>query len=399
MNITDYGAVPGSDISAATHAAMLAGHGVVPAGNWVVDPATGIKLDQPGMRLELEPGAIVTVAPTSLPNYAAVTISADDCTVTGPGTIVGDLTTHTGSTGEWGHGISIVAGGDYATVERVTVVECWGDGVYVSGGVLGAHIVDVTSLRNRRNGLSVVGATGAKIDGGRFNYSGTIGGGTAPRGGIYFEPNPNSGLHVIEFSANNVEASYNLGAGIAVIRAAAQTTRGRIAGAVTVGNGGAGVYSAGSTGSLAADVSDVTAAYNLHGVNATAPGMIVSGGHIYSNTQHGVTASAKVKLKGTTIDYNQRSGVLLAAGADSSSLVGVESSANSTSGSYVEVDIAADNCHVVGSLVLPSSAASWGVAVRSGATKARLVGSTILPGASGSVSAQADTVQTGLIKA
>lgn len=399
MNITDYGAVPGVDISAATHAAMLAGDGVVPAGSWVVDPATGIKLDQPGMRLELEQVATIVVLPTALPNYAAVTISAANCTVTGAGMIVGDLVTHTGTTGEWGHGISIAAGGHYATVERVTVVECWGDGVYVGGGVNGAHIVDVTSLRNRRNGLSVVAATGAKIDGGRFNYSGTVGGGTAPRGGIYFEPNPNSGLHVIEFSANNVEASYNVGAGIAVVRQAAQTTRGRIAGAVVAGNGGAGIYSAGSAGSLAADVSDVTASYNLHGVNAAAAGLVVTGGHFYANTQHGVTASAKVRLKGVAIDYNGRSGVVFAAGADSSSMVGVESVSNATSGAYVEVDIAADQCHVVGSLVDPSGSGSWGVAVRSGATKARLVGSTILPGTSGSVSAQTDTVQTGLIKA
>jgi len=341
------------------------------------------------------------ISPACRWGYSVITISEADCKVKG-GQIIGDVRTHLGSTGEWGHGISILTGGDGARVEDVKVHECWGDGIYVGGGVDDVVLTRCDCRINRRNGASVTGASGVKFEGGCYNSNGTVNG-TAPKGGIYFEPNPNVGTDVVEFSVNGVDCNYNAGAGIGLIRAETHTTRGKVSNSTCAGNAGPGILGAGALGSMMVDLTGMTLSYNLHGVQAAALGLNFAGGHFYSNSQNGVTATAKVKLKGVTVDYNGRTGVAFADGASNSALIGSEVSNNATSATatYPEVDIAADTCHVVGSVVLPATGgnrASWGVVVRSTASKAKLNAVTITSGTAGFISAQTDTVQTAVIK-
>jgi hypothetical protein len=401
VNICDHGAVPGVDISAAANAALAAGDGFVPAGDWLVNASLGILLDQPGMVLEMHPNARVWVIPCLIGGYSAITVTAPGCKLIRP-RITGDVITHLGTTGEWGHGISILAGGNGCIVEDADVRQCWGDGIYIGGGVTDIVLIRGAYEENRRNGLSATGVAGLKIDGGKFNRNGTING-TSPKGGICLEPNPLSGLDVVEFSVNGVDCNFNAGAGINLVRANGQGTRGKVSNSTAAGNAGPGVMAAGAAGSMMVDLTGMTLSYNLHGVQATALGLNLDGGHIYSNTQNGVLATAKVKLKGVTVDYNQRGGVVLAAGADDSSILGSEVSNNSTSatGTYAEVDIAAAKCALAGGVILPASGgnrASWAVVVRSTGTKATVNGVTMKSGTAGYITAIADTVQSSIIK-
>lgn len=122
--------------------------------------------------------------------------------------IEGDKLTHTGTVGEWGHGISLMDADDI-TIENVTVKTCWGDGIYIGGYNDSSHRVyinNVTADANRRNGISIVKGIDITVE----NSSFTNTSGTAPQAGIAVESNSENDLNTrIKFI--NCLAAYNAG--------------------------------------------------------------------------------------------------------------------------------------------------------------------------------------------
>lgn len=108
------------------------------------------------------------------------------------GTIEGDRATHSGSTGQWGHGISLMGCTD-VYIHDILLKDCWGDGINVLPG--GAHHVSPVCERvwvnrvvcdnNRRQGISISGVTNMTVENSVFSNTN----GTAPEDGIDIEPN------------------------------------------------------------------------------------------------------------------------------------------------------------------------------------------------------------------
>jgi hypothetical protein len=77
----------------------------------------------------LELNATIAIRANDYQRYAIILFSnVTDSGVFGRGRIVGDIETHTGALGEWGHGISIYDGCSNIRVHDITIEQCWGDG-------------------------------------------------------------------------------------------------------------------------------------------------------------------------------------------------------------------------------------------------------------------------------
>ena len=110
---------------------------MIPGGIYMVNPITvssvwGLVLGS-NMTLSLTSGAIRKAITNSPPNYSVVgMVGCSNVTISG-GTITGDRSTHTGTTGEWGMGIYVGTGSTNITIQNLTVKDCWGDGLCVAG--------------------------------------------------------------------------------------------------------------------------------------------------------------------------------------------------------------------------------------------------------------------------
>ena len=123
--------------------------------------------------------------------YAVVNVhNVENVTLTGNLTIIGDRESHTGTTGESGHGIRIVNSHN-VHVSDVDIRYTWGDGVCVGGnGTMAEISKNVTIERVRtykcsRNGLSIIEADGVVVRDCDFTYTDR----TDPQYGIDVEPN------------------------------------------------------------------------------------------------------------------------------------------------------------------------------------------------------------------
>lgn len=109
---------------------------------------------------------------------------SENVVVKGSGSLIGDKKKHTGTEGDWGHGINILKSNN-VTIEGLNVKSCWGDCIYV-GNESSNIIIDNCSLNDgRRQGISVTSADGVVINGCKI----TNVFGTAPQHGIDIEPN------------------------------------------------------------------------------------------------------------------------------------------------------------------------------------------------------------------
>ena len=112
-------------------------------------------------------------------------------------TIVGDVESHTGITGEWGHGIHISNSSKNITIQNGNIYECWGDGIDIIeylhltdtliGPPINITIDNCKCYRNRRQGCSIEAGKHIKIINSEFRYTGELGF-TAPGSGIDIEP-------------------------------------------------------------------------------------------------------------------------------------------------------------------------------------------------------------------
>lgn len=140
----------------------------------------------------LSENAVLKAITNSSERYSVVKLlGVQNVTIRG-GKIEGDKPTHSGTTGEWGMGISI-SRSDNITVEGMEIFNCWGDSICVGADTDSplAHNCENIRIYNcvlhdsRRQGISVTGADGMVIrDCEIYNISGT-----APEFGIDLEPN------------------------------------------------------------------------------------------------------------------------------------------------------------------------------------------------------------------
>lgn len=174
---------------------------VVPEDNYIIvlNSDKGIELES---NTELSLNGIINIVPNSLLSYKVFEIKNKENVQIIGGAIIGDVETHTGDTGEWGHGIYIL-GSKNVKISNIEISKCWGDGICVAdSGDMSTplekntmssfvYIDNVVCNYNRRLGMSVTGGYDVYITNSQFNKNGTIRG-TLPKAGIDIEANKNS---------------------------------------------------------------------------------------------------------------------------------------------------------------------------------------------------------------
>jgi hypothetical protein len=162
-----------------------------PAGTYLVTasaagghPALELVSD---VKVVLDSAAEIILDANGYDQYAILSLtSLSNVTIMG-GTITGDRATHTGGTGETGHGIS-VWDCQNVVIDGVTVNNCWGDGIDVDGTTAltskNVTIQNCTSNHNRRCGIAIQNLDTGLI----YNNVSTNNDGTSPMSGIGLEP-------------------------------------------------------------------------------------------------------------------------------------------------------------------------------------------------------------------
>lgn len=121
-------------------------------------------------------GVIYYETPT-LESYCIFMVyGASDVSISGTGKLIGDKSFHNGTTGEWGHGISVYHSKN-VLVEGVECSNLWGDAIYM---YYGSPVCENVKIRNvflhdcRRQGVSVTGGRSIRIESFRIeNIRGT----------------------------------------------------------------------------------------------------------------------------------------------------------------------------------------------------------------------------------
>lgn len=167
---------------AVTQAANASGTVSIPGGTYMIDGLKSVKVPS-NVTIKLASDATLKVIPNSSPTYSALQVTGSNVNIIG-GTIEGDRAQHQGSDGEWGMGVNIL-GGKNVVVEGVTAKELWGDGFYVGSESSNITLCGVSSLHNRRQGLSITSVDGMVVKDSTFNDTD----GTPPETGIDIEPN------------------------------------------------------------------------------------------------------------------------------------------------------------------------------------------------------------------
>lgn len=156
----------------------------------------------------------ITVNPNEFTNYYVFRlIDKSNVIFTGGGSLIGDVETHTGTTGEWGHGI-FIQGSNNVTISNLNLTKFWGDGIEVDKSTTNSYsselyIRNLTISNNRRQGISLLSVKNVFIDNCIIYGIGSING-TNPKGAIDIEP---EGDDIAEnvFITNCIEYSNGLG--------------------------------------------------------------------------------------------------------------------------------------------------------------------------------------------
>lgn len=237
VDVRDFGAV-GDGVAddtaafqaAANFVAPTGGDITVPNGSFIIDPTAatdvGIWVNAGGVeifsntRLLMSPGTILKAKTNTKSVYKVLRVFNADNVVIQGGSILGDRDTHTGATGEWGYGISVM-GSRNVTIRDIAITKCWGDGVnlqrrtvdgftaaFANQGVL---LQRVRSLNNRRQGISLESGVDVHI----LDCEGSYNSGTAPSAGLDIEPPTEQGI-MQGIRVTNFVAKGNGGRGITI---------------------------------------------------------------------------------------------------------------------------------------------------------------------------------------
>ncbi|MFJ7681470.1 right-handed parallel beta-helix repeat-containing protein [Peribacillus butanolivorans] len=184
-------------------------------GVYLIDAVKSIKLKD-NINLQFNKDTILKALPNDKSSYEIIEIhDVENVSIKGNAVIEGERKEHTGTTGEWGMGISI-RGSENIHLENLTVRDCWGDGIYIGSTEkknFNKNITIENSIleNNRRQGISVISAINLKI----VNPIVKDTRGTSPESGIDLEPNePTDRLQNIEI--NNPSTENNKGFGILI---------------------------------------------------------------------------------------------------------------------------------------------------------------------------------------
>lgn len=145
-----------------------------------------------GSTLVFKQGAKLLMQPNNLERYDMIKVfDASDVEIYNP-VLVGDRKQHTGTTGEWGTGISIRSSSNVTVVHPV-ISDCWGDGMGIGQSSIKSPVSENISIydavldNNRRNGISIASVNGLRL----INPVAANSNGTLPMVGIHIEPNGN----------------------------------------------------------------------------------------------------------------------------------------------------------------------------------------------------------------
>jgi len=323
-----------TDDTAAIQAAIevVAGTGgtlLVPDGTYMINAILnsnkGLIL-RSNMTLRMSSGAVLKAITNGSPGYAILYLPrVTNVNIIG-GTVEGDRSTHTGTLGESGMGISVATSAN-VFIEGVTAKECWGDGFYVGGtNCTNITLCNVVADHNRRQGLSVVYADGVMVRNSTFkNTQGTL-----PEAGIDIEPN--AGETVANMQILGCTFTNNSGGGIQ--NGVAISNRGIsfirnviIDGNVMVGNGfnaanghtgGGGVETSNTAGHrITNNVMRDNKNWGLR-LRDEADDTIVTGNTITGTTGDGIYLDPTITnytITGNTITGNTRYGIYQAVGS------------------------------------------------------------------------------------
>ncbi len=120
----------------------------------------------------------------SLRNYDIVRITGTNVSISGNGSVIGDLSTHIDKGGEWGMGIYL-KGATNVSVSGISVKNCWGDCIYIGGNSQNITVENCLLAYGRRQGVSITLGSNIKLRDLRISNVG----GTNPEYGIDIEPN------------------------------------------------------------------------------------------------------------------------------------------------------------------------------------------------------------------
>jgi len=269
---------------------------LVPAGTYMVDAIASIFI-KGNMTFQMAAGAVLKAIPNGADNYEILTVSqAANVTIMG-GTLAGDYgnpVTHTGTTGEWGMGLSL-SGASNVTVVGVTARDCWGDGFYLQNGCTGVALCSLNAVHNRRNGLTLTSAASVTIQNSVFTGSG----GTLPEDGVDLEPNP--GETIDQVTITGCTMSGNAGDGLEdgvdlTFTGSAFITRVTLSGNTITGNGANTLDPIPRSGIEVSNVAGHQITGNTVDANAGngillrdgATGLTVTGNTVENNAQHGL---------------------------------------------------------------------------------------------------------------
>ena len=126
------------------------------------------------------------LAPNDFKQYDMIRVVGNKVKIHGKGCLDGDKFTHTGKEGEWGMGIHFRGASD-ASLNGLSIKNCWGDCIYIGGNSKDIHISDCQFCGSRRQGISITKADGVTVS----NCKIADISGTNPQYAIDIEPNKN----------------------------------------------------------------------------------------------------------------------------------------------------------------------------------------------------------------
>ncbi len=188
--------------------------------NKVVIPKDTFMINTNGLKprsnttIFMHPDAILKMITNSSDSYSIINLrDVENVNIIG-GTLEGERSTHTGTTGQHGHCLNI-GGSKNVQIEQITLKNGWGDGLYIGEGTTNDNsenisLKNIVVDNNRRNGISIVAVRG--VFGSNVKISNTNG--QAPECGIDIEPNYSKDLiqnitFVDLFTTQNSKAGVN----------------------------------------------------------------------------------------------------------------------------------------------------------------------------------------------
>jgi len=200
----------------------------LPDGRYLVDPLQSLRL-RSNMHLSLASNAKLEAKPNAADRaYMLLLHRVENVEISG-GLLLGERSTHLGTTGEWGHGIQL-RGASRVTIRNTRISECWGDGICIGDARIGRGksavqfpstdvlISHVSCIENRRQGLSIGHSRNVRVLDSEF--TGTHG--TPPAYGIDIEPDQGDDVRGVRIERCVIRG--NQGGGIQVYKRSADVS-------------------------------------------------------------------------------------------------------------------------------------------------------------------------------